>query len=52
MRTVLVVATSLGTMGVAETFLWFLVEDRVKLAAYRWLGRHPRRGADSAGQRP
>jgi len=25
--------------------LWFLVEDRVKLAAYGWLGRHPRRSA-------
>ena len=31
---------------------WFLVEDRVKLAAYRWLSRHPRRVTASAGQRP
>ena len=22
---------------------WFLVEDRVKLATYSWLDRHPRR---------
>ncbi|MET7378297.1 plasma-membrane proton-efflux P-type ATPase [Streptomyces sp. NPDC005526] len=26
----------------AYALLWFLVEDRVKLAAHRWLDRHPR----------
>jgi H+-transporting ATPase len=31
---------------------WFLVEDRVKLAAYRWLEHHPRRVTASAEQRP
>jgi H+-transporting ATPase len=31
---------------------WFLVEDRVKLATYWWLGRHPRPVTASAEQRP
>lgn len=26
----------------AYTLAWFLVNDRVKLAAYRWLDRYPR----------
>jgi len=29
---------------------WFLVEDRVKLAAYRWLDHHPRRAQATAVQ--
>ncbi|MFJ9539232.1 plasma-membrane proton-efflux P-type ATPase [Streptomyces sp. NPDC101225] len=28
---------------------WFLVEDRVKLAAHRWLDHHPRTGARTGG---
>jgi H+-transporting ATPase len=34
----------------AYALFWFLVEDRVKLAAYRWLGRHPRRVTTSGPQ--
>ncbi len=30
--------------------LWFLVEDRVKLAAYLWLDRHPARNPVPANQ--
>jgi len=35
----------------AYALAWFLVNDRIKLAAYRWLGRHPRHAAARAGQR-
>ncbi|WP_240135009.1 HAD-IC family P-type ATPase [Streptomyces sp. MUM 178J] len=34
----------------AYALLWFLINDRVKLAAYHWLDRHPR--ASSAEARP
>ena len=34
----------------AYALLWFLVEDRVKLAAYWWLGRHPARMPAAADQ--
>jgi H+-transporting ATPase len=39
-----------GWAGVvwAYALVWFLVEDRVKLATYRWLSHHPRRGRDAA----
>jgi H+-transporting ATPase len=36
----------------AYALAWFLVNDRVKLAAYRWLDHHPRRVTASAEQRP
>jgi H+-transporting ATPase len=35
----------------AYALAWFLVNDRIKLAAYHWLDRHPRRAAARAGQR-
>ncbi len=34
----------------AYALAWFLVNDRVKLAAYRWLDRHPGRATASAEQ--
>ena len=34
----------------AYALAWFLVNDRVKLAAYRWLDHHPRRVKATAGQ--
>jgi H+-transporting ATPase len=41
-----------GWAGVvwAYALAWFLVEDQVKLATYRWLGHHPRRATASAAQ--
>lgn len=30
------------------SLVWFLVEDRVKLAAYHWLDRHPTQGPATA----
>ena len=36
----------------AYAILWFLVEDRVKLAAYRWLDRHPRHAATPVLREP
>jgi H+-transporting ATPase len=34
----------------AYALAWFLINDRVKLAAFRWLDHHPRRAAAKAGQ--
>ncbi len=34
----------------AYALAWFLINDRVKLAAYWWLDRHPRRGPARAGE--
>ena len=34
---------ALGRTGVGYALLWFLVNDRIKLAAYYWLDHHPRR---------
>jgi H+-transporting ATPase len=41
-----------GWAGVvwAYALIWFLVEDRVKLAAYHWLDHHPRHVAVRGGQ--
>ena len=36
----------------AYALAWFGVNDQVKLTAYRWLDRHPRRASASAEQRP
>jgi H+-transporting ATPase len=36
----------------AYALAWFLINDRVKLAAYRWLDHHPRRVTASAEQQP
>jgi H+-transporting ATPase len=34
----------------AYALAWFLVNDRVKLAAFWWLDRHPRRVTAGVGQ--
>ncbi|MFH9728382.1 hypothetical protein ACH4M4_36315 [Streptomyces sp. NPDC017254] len=36
----------------AHALLWFLINDRIDLTAYRWLGHHPRTSPATARRQP